>query len=274
VVYTNEQGGNIVIKDPNAPINRQKSAVLDDDGTNRIVDQTLAEYSEPQNAPRPGIVEEPSGDEGESLLDKTLGAAGDAATYLPRKGRELAEQGGNLVLREAFGANKPRGSLSQNEITLGRDADQMMANRLNRAKESLAEHGGYGAGITTEKGIEYFEGKAVQKTLDAAGEAANAAKKARGARNPKVAEALRKGQKAHAERVYPEGFKKEVELPSGRRMDAYNKETKEVRELKPDNSRAVRKGDKQLDGYCKECDEVYGPGHTGAVETYDPVKIK
>jgi len=91
---------------------------------------------------------------------------------------------------------------------------------------------------------------------------------ARGAANPKVAEALKRGQQAHKDRQYPAGFKKEVELPSGKRMDAYNKETREVRELKPDNPRAIKGGEKQVQEYCRECDRVYGPGHKGVVETY------
>lgn len=97
-----------------------------------------------------------------------------------------------------------------------------------------------------------------------------AEKAARGSANPSTAKAARRGQEAHKNQTYPEGFEKEVELPSRKRMDAYNRETKEVRELKPNNPRAVARGQKQVDGYCRECDQVYGPGHTGKVETYDP----
>lgn len=93
---------------------------------------------------------------------------------------------------------------------------------------------------------------------------------ARGAANPKIAEALKRGQDAHKARQYPDGFKKEKRLPSGKQMDAYNSTTKEVRELKPNNPRAIARGEKQVEQYCRECDQVYGPGHTGAVETYDP----
>jgi RHS repeat-associated protein len=92
---------------------------------------------------------------------------------------------------------------------------------------------------------------------------------AKGAANPKVAEALKRGQKAHKDRQYPDGFQKEVELPSGKRMDAYNREAKEVRELKPNNPRAIKRGEKQVQEYCRECDRVHGPGHKGVVETYD-----
>ena len=91
----------------------------------------------------------------------------------------------------------------------------------------------------------------------------------KGAQNPKVRDALRKGQQAHKDRQYPEGFEKEVRLPSGKRMDAYNRETKEIIELKPNNPRAIKQGEKQVEGYCRECNQVNGPGHTGRVETYD-----
>lgn len=43
----------------------------------------------------------------------------------------------------------------------------------------------------------------------------------------------------------------------------------EVRELKPNNPRAIKKGEKQVDQYCRECDKEFGPGHKGKVETYD-----
>ena len=80
------------------------------------------------------------------------------------------------------------------------------------------------------------------------------------------------GRQAHQQEPYPEGFEREVSLPSGRRMDAYNADTREVIELKPDNPRAVQRGERQVEQYCLECDRVYGPGHTGRVQTYDPSK--
>lgn len=90
----------------------------------------------------------------------------------------------------------------------------------------------------------------------------------KGSANPKVQEALRKGQQAHTERQYSPGFEKEVSLPSGKRMDAYNRGTREVIELKPNNPRAIRRGERQVEEYCKECDKVFGPGHRGRVDTY------
>ena len=87
--------------------------------------------------------------------------------------------------------------------------------------------------------------------------------------NPKVRAAVERGKKMHAEREYPEGYEKEVRLPSGRVMDAYSKELKNVKELKPNNPDAIKKGQKQVKEYCDECDKEYGPGHTGDIETYD-----
>lgn len=41
-------------------------------------------------------------------------------------------------------------------------------------------------------------------------------------------------------------------LPSGKRADAVNWGKRDVKELKPDNPRAVRRGEKQLEGYKQE----------------------
>lgn len=51
---------------------------------------------------------------------------------------------------------------------------------------------------------------------------------------------------------------------------AYNPETCEVKELKPNNERAKRRGAKQVEEYVKELEEATGKKHTGTVETYDP----
>ena len=80
----------------------------------------------------------------------------------------------------------------------------------------------------------------------------------------------RAGRLAHDEEPLPPGFKRKVRLPSGKEMDAYNEAERKVIEIKPNNPRAIRKGEKQVGGYCAECDQVYGPGNTGVVQTYDP----
>lgn len=80
------------------------------------------------------------------------------------------------------------------------------------------------------------------------------------------------GRLAHKEEPLPPGFKRDVPLKSGKRMDAYNKDTKEVIELKPNNPRAVKRGEKQVEGYCTDCNKEFGSGHKGSVQTYDPSK--
>ncbi|HEY3351090.1 MAG TPA: RHS repeat-associated core domain-containing protein [Thermoanaerobaculia bacterium] len=80
----------------------------------------------------------------------------------------------------------------------------------------------------------------------------------------------RAGRLAHAEVPLPPGFKRRVRLPSGKEMDAYNPDTREVIEIKPNTRRQVRRGEKQVGGYCAECDVEKGPGHTGRVLPYDP----
>ena len=96
---------------------------------------------------------------------------------------------------------------------------------------------------------------------------------AKGMNNPTVREAVKKGKQAHKDYKPGAGFKKEQRLPSGKRMDAYNKDTRQVKELKPDTPSGRTQGARQLDDYCKECDQVFGPGHTGTLETYDPSTI-
>lgn len=57
-------------------------------------------------------------------------------------------------------------------------------------------------------------------------------------------------------------------------MDGYNRGTKEIIELKPNNATQIRRGEKQLENYCKLCDgSELGAGHTSRpVQTYNPSK--
>jgi Restriction endonuclease fold toxin 9 len=73
----------------------------------------------------------------------------------------------------------------------------------------------------------------------------------------------------------PPGFERDVNIPGTRkRMDGYNPETKEIIEIKPNNARKIREGEKQARGYCELCDNSdLGSGHTARpVQTYDPSK--
>ncbi len=66
------------------------------------------------------------------------------------------------------------------------------------------------------------------------------------------------------------GFVKEERLPSGKRPDAVNYQTRVVKELKPNNPSAMRRGERQVEGYRKELEQVTGEKWTGVVETYSP----
>lgn len=78
------------------------------------------------------------------------------------------------------------------------------------------------------------------------------------------------GRKMHQDWDYGPGFVPEYRLPSGARVDAINFETREVVELKPNNDRAIRLGQSQLDRYISELNQQF-PGDTpwtGRIETY------
>jgi RHS repeat-associated protein len=92
----------------------------------------------------------------------------------------------------------------------------------------------------------------------------------RGARDPKVRDALRRGQEAH--RRYDPGptYNTRVRLPSRRRPDAVDFQNRVVRELKPNNPRAVRRGERQVERYRQELEATYGGNWRSYVDTYDP----
>ena len=54
-----------------------------------------------------------------------------------------------------------------------------------------------------------------------------------------------------------DGYIKEFRLPSGKRVDAINFEKGDIRELKPNNSRAVQKGENQVKSYMNEVEKLY-----------------
>jgi RHS repeat-associated protein len=101
------------------------------------LDQALQLYRE-ANAPNPQVVQEAVPDEKPSLLRRALTRASEALSYVPKKAQEIAQDIGTAVFGEAFGAHKPQGSLTDDEIALGRDADLVARNRLKRVQESLA----------------------------------------------------------------------------------------------------------------------------------------
>ena len=82
------------------------------------------------------------------------------------------------------------------------------------------------------------------------------------------------GRRAHGNygTALGDSYDTKVTLPSGRKPDAVNWEEREVRELKPDNPRAVRRGEKQVESYRRELEELTGEKWTSAVDTYQPKK--
>jgi hypothetical protein len=83
-------------------------------------------------------------------------------------------------------------------------------------------------------------------------------------------EATKRGREAHIQWDPGPGFEKEVTLPSGKRADAVNLETREVKELKPDNPRALKRGERQVEGYRRELEKERGGEWKGKVESYKP----
>jgi len=82
--------------------------------------------------------------------------------------------------------------------------------------------------------------------------------------------ATRLGRDMHKAWNYGPGFVKEFTLPSGKRVDAINFDTRQVIELKPNNPRKIREGEKQVAGYADELNREF-PGDTpwtGSVITY------
>jgi YD repeat-containing protein len=82
-----------------------------------------------------------------------------------------------------------------------------------------------------------------------------------------VATAL--GRATHKSWDYGPGFSKEFTLKAGGRVDALNMQTRHVIELKPNNPRAIRLGERQLDGYIEKLNAQFpGEPWTGSVVTY------
>ncbi len=80
------------------------------------------------------------------------------------------------------------------------------------------------------------------------------------------------GKDAHKNYNPGEGYKKEYQLPSRNRVDAINEELGIVRELKPNNPRAIKRGEKQVQKYVDELNRVKprpdGKSWIGVVDTY------
>jgi RHS repeat-associated protein len=170
-----------------------------------------------------------------------------------------------------------------------RDAGEVLAPAAAASATYLAcEAGAAGAGFAYESSFgdaAFIAACSSPACVAAAKAAANSAsmyfrengaetggEKLRGSRNPDVKKSIVKGQQAHKDWAelgkYGEGYETEKTLESGRRPDAFHKGKKEVVELKPNNPKAIKRGEKQVEGYRKELEKMYGGKWTGRVQSY------
>lgn len=74
----------------------------------------------------------------------------------------------------------------------------------------------------------------------------------------------------HQSYDYGPGFTREFTLKAGGRVDGINFDTREVVELKPNNPRAIRLGERQLEGYIEKLNKQFpGDPWAGRVVNYD-----
>ena len=78
-----------------------------------------------------------------------------------------------------------------------------------------------------------------------------------------------KGYQAHKDYNYGPGFEKEVILPSAKRVDALNWQTREVVGLKPNHPDIIRRGEKQVEDYRRELESITDEYWTCRVEIYE-----
>jgi hypothetical protein len=80
----------------------------------------------------------------------------------------------------------------------------------------------------------------------------------------------KRGKQAHKNYrdALGDGYEYEKTLPSGKRVDALDAENGIVRELKPDNPRAIARGLRQVKKYAKELSDMTGRVWTYFVDTY------
>ncbi|CAO5682427.1 MAG: hypothetical protein HEEMFOPI_01669 [Holosporales bacterium] len=118
-----------------------------------------------------------------------------------------------------------------------------------------------------QEGFDVYDG---EKITIFTSEEDTAAQTKRGMQNPKIREAAERGKEAHKNygTALGDKFKTEVTLPSGQRPDAIDWANREVRELKPDNARAIARGERQVAGYKTELEEITGESWTSIVDVY------
>ncbi len=91
----------------------------------------------------------------------------------------------------------------------------------------------------------------------------------RGSQNPNTYNSAKKGREMHKNWDYGEGIEKEVSLGKGNRADAIDFENHIIYELKPNNPRAIARGNKQLERYKKAAESIYGGQWATRIIVYD-----
>ena len=115
------------------------------------------------------------------------------------------------------------------------------------------------------------------RAVKAADNAADAAKATtqtlKGAQNPATQSALKYGQEQH--KLYNPGvldgnnYLLNREIPGTQlRPDAIDLQNKVIRELKPDNARAIERGNLQLQKYIDSANKAFGGEFKGVIDTY------
>jgi hypothetical protein len=91
--------------------------------------------------------------------------------------------------------------------------------------------------------------------------------KLKGGESP-AAQRGREAHKNYENALGKDSYEFNKALPSGRRPDAVDYTTNTVRELKPDNPNAMRRGMRQLERYVKELEDLTGRVWKGILDTY------
>jgi hypothetical protein len=182
---------------------------------------------------------------------------------------DLAQQRRDLAVEEPAGDAR---GISLAAVASGVTTDLIPGAHFGGQSEVAWKQGRYGmsalyfGAALLEVGLAVFTGGGSAVATASSRTAAVAA--TRGAVRGGETVATRAGRAAHKAFDPGPGFQKEFRLPSGRRPDAVNFETKQVLELKPNNPRAIQRGERQVQQYVDELNEAYGGGFTGKVVTY------
>lgn len=141
---------------------------------------------------------------------------------------------------------------------------QTRTSTRNKTTEVTESHNESGTTTTSRPKGTPAQATATVKGKPSAGNAQGAAR----SEPPQLA----RGKRAHKEEPVLPGETMEAPTPSGKRMDRYNPESGHIREIKPDNPRQIKAGEKQVEQYRQEMENATGRPHTGEVNTYDPKK--